>query len=727
MIDTAQNLKEYKQRLKKALKNQFIRNTLGSFATAYKEARGRVFEGMNLPNLKAEIAQGKDAGLPHLVELYEEFKARAEAAGARVHLAKTAREANEIIAGIARDAQAKLIVKSKSMTAEETFLNHHLEHEGFEVVETDLGEWIIQLRHEGPSHMVMPAIHLSRQEVAELFSKVTGEKQEPDDIGALVKVARRELRKAFLTADVGISGANFAVAETGTLGIISNEGNARLVTTLPKVHVALVGLDKLLPDLTSALRILKVLPRNATGQVITSYVTWITGATPCTVGSDGKKELHIVFLDNGRLALSRDPIFSQALRCIRCGACANICPLYGMVGGHNYGHVYIGAIGLIMTYFYHGRANARAIVQNCLNCLACKDFCPVNIDLPHLIKEVHGEILREEGKKPLKNRILRRILKDRQLFHFLLRRASLAQKPFVSQGYIRHLPLFLAEQDFRSLPAITRTPFRDRFAELNRKVENPRYKIALFGGCLIDFVFPEQGEAFLKLMQDQKVQVEYPLGQTCCGLPAKMMGEKDIAQEVAKQNLAAMDPADYDYILTLCASCGSHIKETYVKLLGEEPGLSVKAQQFIDKLMDFSSFMTQELRVEAASFKSGKGKVAYHSPCHLCRGLGVREEPRELLALAGLDYRPATDEDVCCGMAGSFSLDFPELSAALLERKLNNVEATGAELLVTDCPGCVLQLKGGMDKRGSMIRVKHIAEAVAEERKEAQKVEPKGR
>ena len=350
------------------------------------------------------------------MELFEEFKARAEAAGARVHLAKTAREANEIIAGIAKDAQAKLIVKSKSMTAEETFLNHHLEKEGFEVVETDLGEWIIQLRHEGPSHMVMPAIHLSRQEVAELFSKVTGEAQEPDDIGALVKVARRELRKAFLNADVGISGANFAVAETGTLGIISNEGNARLVTTLPKVHVALVGLDKLLPDLTSALRILKVLPRNATGQIITSYVTWITGATPCTVAADGKKELHVVFLDNGRLALSRDPIFSQALRCIRCGACANICPLYGMVGGHNYGHVYIGAIGLIMTYFYHGRANARAIVQNCLNCLACKDVCPVNIDLPHLIKEVHGEILREEGKKPLKNRILRRILKDRQLF-----------------------------------------------------------------------------------------------------------------------------------------------------------------------------------------------------------------------------------------------------------------------------------------------------------------------
>ena len=175
---------------------------------------------------------------------------------------------------------------------------------------------------------------------------------------------------------------------------------------------------------------------------------------------------------------------------------------------------------------------------------------------------------------------------------------------------------------------------------MTAKVTNPRYKVALFGGCLVDFVYPEQGEALLKLLQDQQVQVEYPLGQTCCGLPAKMMGEKDIAREVARQNLAAMDPADYDYILTLCASCGSHLKETYPKLLGEEPGLAVKAQQFIDKLIDFSSFMTQVLKVMPDEFQGRERKVAYHSPCHLCRGLGVMEEPRELLAMAGLDYRP---------------------------------------------------------------------------------------
>ena len=244
-------------------------------------------------------------------------------------------------------------------------------------------------------------------------------------------------------------------------------------------------------------------------------------------------------------------------------------------------------------------------------------------------------------------------------------------------------------------------------------MDNPRYRVALFGGCLVDFVYPEQGVALLKALKDQGVQVEYPMGQTCCGLPAKMMAEKAVAREVALQNLAALDPADYDYILTLCASCGSHIKEAYPKLLAGEPA-AVKAEQLVDKLIDFSSFLTRVLKVKPESFQGGKKKVAYHSPCHLCRGMGVVQEPRDLLATAGLEYLPARDEDTCCGMGGTFSADFPELSAELLKKKLDAVEETGADLLVTDCPGCVLQLKGGMDKRGGKVKVKHIAEVVAE-------------
>jgi iron-sulfur cluster protein len=717
MIKTAHDVTTYRKDLKKALRNKFLGTTLDNFATGYRTSRAAAFSGIDFDALAREIAAGKDQSIARLRELLEQFTKQAEKAGVKVHFAGTAFEANSIIASIAKAGGVKHIVKGKSMTAEETFLNDHLEKEGFEVTETDLGEWIIQLRKEGPSHMVMPAIHLSRKEVADLFTKVTGKPHDPDDINGMVKVARKELRRKFLDAEMGISGANFAIAESGSIGLITNEGNGRLVTTLPRVHVALVGVDKLLPDMKSALRILMALPRNATGQLISTYVTWISGQTECKSSPDSKKEMHIVFLDNGRLALAGDPVFSQALRCIRCGACANVCPIYKLVGGHSYGHVYIGAIGLVLTYFYHGRRNARAIVRNCLNCQACKSVCPAGIDLPHLIKEVHRAVLKVEGKKPFKNLLLKKALENRRLFHFLLRRAYLAQRPLAEGQYLRHLPfVFSEEHRFRRLPVVAKVPLRDMWASINQRVENPRYRVALFGGCLTDFVYPEQAQALLQLCRDHGVQFEYPMEQTCCGLPAQMMGERETAKDVAVQNLKAVDPADYDYILTLCASCGSHLKENYLKLLSDEPALAVKASQLKDKLIDFSSFMIKVLKVDPEEFRQAGGKVAYHSPCHLCRGQGVTREPRELLSTAGLEYVPAKDEDVCCGFGGSFSIDFPEISAELLKRKLDNVEASGAETLVTDCPGCVLQLRGGMEKRGGRIKVKHIAEVVAEQK-----------
>ena len=721
MIQTAQDMKTYRDRIRAALENRFLRKALDNFASAYKVSRAKAFEGIDLETLKDQIATGKDQALTQLELLFERFKAEAEAAGAVVHLARTAREANEIIAKIGRNNGVTSIVKSKSMTAEETHLNDHLEAEGFNVTETDLGEWIIQLRHEGPSHMVMPAIHLSRQQVGTLFGDVTQTPVDLEDIDRMVKVARKELRPAFLAADMGISGANLAIAETGTLGIISNEGNARLTTTLPRVHVALVGLDKLVPDLSAALRIIQVLPKNATGQALTSYVTFITGAVECGASDSGKKILHIVFLDNGRLDLAKDPVFSEALRCIRCGACSNVCPVYGKVGGHTLGHVYIGAIGLILTYFYHGKDNARAIVRNCLNCQACKSVCPVNIDLPYLIKKVYANILKDEGTRPAKNTVLSAVMKNRYLFHSLLKMASSLQKPLVQKeaGVLRHLPfIFGKAHDFRTLPALAEKPFRDQWPKIRPQIQNPKYRVALFGGCVVDFVSPEQALSLVRLLTRYNVQMEYPMGQSCCGLPAMMMAEEQTAAEVAVQNLEAMAPDRYDYIVVLCASCGSHLKEGYSRLLANKPEMTGKLRRLHDKLIDFSSFMVNILKAAPADFLQHQKRVAYHSPCHLCRGLGVTREPRELLQTAGLDYVPCKDEDVCCGFGGSYSLEFPEISAEILRQKLDNVENTGAEVLVTDCPGCVLQLRGGMDKRNSRVRVQHIAEVVAENLKD---------
>jgi iron-sulfur cluster protein len=712
-MQSARNLKEYKKEIKGALGNDFLRDTLDRFAVAYRTGRTKVFAGLDVDGLVGEIAAAKDQALKQMESLYEEFRIHAEKNGVHVHLARTAADANRIIAEIARRTDSKKIVKSKSMTAEETLLNHHLEAEGLEVTETDLGEWIIQLRHEGPSHMVMPAIHLSRYQVADLFTDVTGKAQD-SEIERLVKVARRELRQKYIEADMGISGANFAIADTGTIGLTTNEGNARLVTTLPRVHVALIGLDKLMPTLHDALRINQVLPRNATGQTITSYVTWITGPNECATTESGRKEMHIVFLDNGRVQLSKDPVFSQVLRCVRCGACANVCPVYRMVGGHQYGHIYIGAIGLISTYFFHGQEKAKNLVQNCINCGACKEVCAAGIDLPRLIKEIHARIQDATGH-PLQGQLMSIMLKNRKLFHGLLRSARKVQKPLTGgTSYVRHLPfIFAKDHDFRALPAIAETPFRDRWKTIQPAPDAPRYRVALFSGCVEDFVYPEQLEAGVNVLSRLPVALDFPMHQTCCGLPLQMMGEKGAARKVAIQNIEAFEQQYCDYILTLCASCASHLKHALPEILVDDSNMAERARRFAAKVITFSQFIQNVLDIDPALFKGDGRRVTYHAPCHLCRGMGERRAPRALIRKAGLTFAPALEEETCCGFGGTYSGKFPEISARILARKLDDIEATGADLLVTECPGCVMQLRGGVVKRGDRVEVLHIAEALA--------------
>ncbi|VFQ43872.1 L-lactate dehydrogenase (quinone) large subunit LdhH [Desulfoluna butyratoxydans] len=718
MIHTPETDKAFKKQIKESLDKDFMRKTLNTFSVAYRQSRANAFAELDLDGLRNDVACMKDEGIPHLSELFDAFKKNAEAAGTVIHVARDADEANRIIAEIAKENNVKSIVKSKSMTAEETFLNDHLEKDGYEVVETDLGEWIIQMRHEGPSHMVMPAIHLSRYQVGELFSGVTARKQDPEDIEGLVKVARKELRPKFINADMGVSGGNFAIADTGAIGLVTNEGNARLTTTLPRVHVALMGFDKLVPDMAAAMKILKILPRNATGQALTSYVTWIKGTNECATGPSGRKVQHIVFLDNGRLELAKDPIFAEALRCIRCGACANVCPIYRMVGGHTFGHVYIGAIGLILTPFFHGKEKAREIVKCCLNCQSCKSVCPSKIDLPYLIKNVYAKVQDEDGKKPFKTRMTSMLLKNRRLFHAALKTASKIQGPATEGPYIRHLPTFLmGEHNFRRLPAIADRSLRDDWKKVKPKVTKPALKVALFGGCAGDFIYPEHGKAFARLCEAYNIAVDYPMDQTCCGLPTMMMAQMDTAKEIAAQNVKAFHAGNYDYIVTLCASCGSHIKENFPKLLTTEGAVPVDVQAMADKLIDFSSFMNDVVKVKAEDFMNLGRKVTYHYPCHLVRGLDVTEAPMALLEKAGVNFTECDESQVCCGFSGSFSVDFPMISKNMLAHKLDNVEATQATTLVTDCPGCVLQLKGGIKARGMNVTVKHMAEVLLEEKK----------
>ena len=330
-----QRSQQYKERIDNALATPKLQQALHQFGDAFLLARENAFAGHDFEALRSGIAEMKNDVRDNLDRYLQEFCSNAEAAGATIYHAATADDANDYIARLASSKGAKLAVKSKSMASEETHLNVALEKAGTKALETDLGEWIIQLAGQRPSHMVMPAIHMFKEEVAELFSKETGQ-EEPAEIEHLVEVARQQLRQGYLDADIGITGANIAVAETGGIALVTNEGNARLTSTLPPTHVVLVGIDKLVPTLEDAARVIQILPKNATGQLLTSYVTWIRGAVPC---GDKEKDLHIVLLDNGRRTLAASPSCQDALRCIKCGACANVCPVYQTVGGHVFGHI----------------------------------------------------------------------------------------------------------------------------------------------------------------------------------------------------------------------------------------------------------------------------------------------------------------------------------------------------------------------------------------------------
>ncbi|MEJ2057990.1 MAG: LUD domain-containing protein, partial [Desulfofustis sp.] len=665
-MQETKSLKTYRRECQESLDNEYLRSALDKFAVAYRVGRDKAFSEIDVDKLIADVAEMKDETLKELDHYLKEFTSKAEAAGVVVHYAKDGDEANAIINEIGKKAGCRKVIKTKSMTAEETHLVHSMVNEGFEVTETDLGEWIIQLRDEPPSHMVMPAIHLSRYHVKDLFSEVTG-KEEDEEIEKLVKVARNQMRRKFAEGEMGITGANFGVAETGSIGIVTNEGNARLVTTLPKVHVALLGIDKLVPSIGDALSQVKVLTRNATAQPITSYITWVTGANDCGVGDGAKKEVHYVLLDNGRREMVADPLFSQVFRCVRCGACANVCPVYRLVGGHKMGHVYIGAIGLILTYFFHGEENAKHLVQNCINCEACKDICAGGIDLPRLIKEIHARIQEKDGQ-PLPSLLLGKIMKNRKLFHTLLRTAKWAQKPVSGKdGFMRHLPMmFFKEHDYKALPTVAEKPFRDIWLEIKPKnVENPSHRVGLFSGCVQDFVYPEQMVAAVELFKDHNVSMVFPMQQSCCGLPLQMMGDKKISKDVAMQNFTAFINEDVDYIVTLCASCASHLKHNYPVLLDDNGKLSEQVKIFCDKVIDLSSFVHDVLKVQPEDFDGDGKKVTFHAPCHLCRGLGVHDAPQKLMQTAGMDYKEAVESEVCCGFGGTYSAKFPELSAQL--------------------------------------------------------------
>ena len=379
-----------------ALGDVQLRGALRNATSLFGMRRLAAANGLpNWQDLRTEARAIKDEVLLNLDKYLEQFVTNAENRGAQVHWARDAAEANEIVCRLANERSARKIVKSKSMVTEEIHLNVALEKQGLEVIETDLGEYIIQLAGEAPSHIIVPAIHKTKKQIAELFTAKLG--IEPtDDVDRLTSVARGVLRQRFAAADIGISGVNFGIAETGTILILENEGNVRLTTSLPKVHIAVMGIEKILPRFADLDVFLKLLPRSGTGQQLTTYQSLITG-TKRRQTDEGPQEFHIVLLDNGRSRMLAHPVTRQALACIRCGACLNACPVYQQIGGHAYGSVYPGPIGAVITPQLIGLGKAAQLPYASSLCGACREVCPVKIDIPELLLHLRAEIT--EGEK----------------------------------------------------------------------------------------------------------------------------------------------------------------------------------------------------------------------------------------------------------------------------------------------------------------------------------------
>jgi len=402
---------EFRKRIRRSLTDANLQAALD--ANAERRKTGRLFAFASVSDYQERRQRAHDIKaevIAHLDEYLAQFIAKVKKNSIIVHRAKDAGEAIRIFLEIARSVEAKvgathtsplLVAKSKSMVSEEINLNHALEAVGYRVVETDLGEYIVQLRGERPSHIITPAVHLRRQEVGQLFAEKLGIPY-TEDIPTLTNTARRVLRDVFLTADIGVSGVNFGVAESGTLCIVTNEGNGRMVTTLPPVHIALMGIERLVPTLDDLALFLSLLPRSATGQKLSVYTSLIHSPKRLT-DPDGPLERHLILVDNGRSTLLASPL-REALYCIRCGACLNACPVFREIGGHAYvgnnGSIapYPGPIGSVISPGLFGCENYGHLAQASSLCGACKEACPVDIDLPGLLLRVRSGLSPQSPK-----------------------------------------------------------------------------------------------------------------------------------------------------------------------------------------------------------------------------------------------------------------------------------------------------------------------------------------
>ncbi|MFQ6082239.1 MAG: LUD domain-containing protein [Candidatus Aminicenantia bacterium] len=682
--------KNRKKEINHALLNNNLQQALERASHKFYENFKKSIKDIDWDKLKKKSRQIREKSINNLPQLIKNFSLEAQKAGAKIYFAETPKEALEQIGKILTQKKAKLVVKAKSMVSEEIELNAYLQKKGIQVIETDLGEWIIQLANERPSHLTAPVLHKTREEIAQILSKHLNQTVPPEP-SKITEVARRVMRDYFLKADAGISGANLAIAESGTLVIISNEGNARLVTSLPPIHIALLSCEKFVETMEEASILIKTLTRAATGQKLTSYVSFITGPSrtadiekEIVLGAHGPKELHIIILDNKRLKFINHPYLKEILYCLKCGGCMLVCPVYQVIGGHLFGGpVYPGGIGVLLTAVTLSYKKSYPYLNLCADCKKCEEFCPVKIPIGDLILN-----LKSEKGPTLLEKFGLFATEKKELFNFILKAFS----------WTKH----------RVFPVIK----TEKSSFLNSTQQSQRGTIYLFQGCLIKYFYPEIGKSAVEVLSSLGWKVVVPSEQVCCGAPSIHLGDRKVIKKFALKNLNSFEKYNPDFILTLCPTGNSILKEKYPQLIGQD------RFPWGQKIFDFTEFIVtrcslKELARRASYSELKKEKVFYHHSCHYAHHLGFKEEPVKLIKSLGYSVKKEEEPFTCCGFAGIFSFKNPEISEKIWQKKKNHILDTNPQIIATDCPGCILQIGSNLKEKYPSIKVIHTAQLLS--------------
>lgn len=467
--------KEFNKAAKTAINDPQIQERLKSVYHKFHHARDIAAKATTnwdeLRNKAKDIKTHTINNLDYYLQLLDQNVAKA---GGNVFFAKDSNAAVRYVLDLAHSKKVKLAIKSKSMVSEELNLNHHLSKAGIEPVETDLGEYIIQLAEETPFHIIAPAIHKSKEQVSKLFEQKLGTSpsNNPSD---LAMEARNQLRDKFIKADMGITGANFMVAETGSIILVTNEGNGRMCTSMPKIHVAITGMEKIIPSIEDLGIFLRLLIRSATGQKLTSYVTTVTGPRQQN-DEDGPEEFHLIVVDNGRSRLLADPELRESLNCLRCGACLNACPVYRKVGGHAYGWVYPGPIGAVVSPIMTGLSDGKNLPYASSLCGACREVCPVKINIPKMLLHLRKELVQGNSYPKEQNvSIIEKLMMKMWLittsssttFTLVTRILSYLQRLSTNKDWLIWMPPPLTGwTKYRHFPRISTKPFRSRWRDI---------------------------------------------------------------------------------------------------------------------------------------------------------------------------------------------------------------------------------------------------------------------